>query len=80
MNNIEDKEDLINNDPSLAEFVFSIVPRMQPVDLLYFRASTNAQSVEISWASLKAWDFNHFELERSTDGRSFQYLATIDAE
>ena len=51
----------------------------QPVTLLYFKTTASQQSVEISWASSKAWDFSHYELERSADGLAFDFVATIDA-
>lgn len=51
-----------------------------PVNLLYFTATPQQSNVKLDWASSKAWDFSHYELERSTDGITFDYLNTIDAE
>lgn len=53
---------------------------MLPVELLFFKATAHSSSVEINWASSKAWDFSHYELERSVDGKAFDLIATIDAE
>lgn len=51
-----------------------------PVNLLYFTATPQKTEIKLEWASSKAWDFSHYELERSADGISFEYLMTIDAE
>ena len=52
----------------------------QPVTLLYFKATAQAQLVEVKWAASKAWDFSHYELERSRNGKDFEKVATLDAE
>jgi hypothetical protein len=51
-----------------------------PVTLLYFKAIVQNQTVEINWAASKAWDFSHYELQRSANGQSFEWVATIDAK
>ena len=55
-------------------------PSTQPVTLLYFKVSAQKDAVKIEWASSKAWDFSHYELERSENGKEFYQIAVIDAE
>ncbi len=42
-----------------------------PVELLYFRSQINAQGVQLEWASVKEWNFSHYTVERSENGRDF---------
>jgi hypothetical protein len=77
--NVGNKEDLQGNE-SLADFINEVSPGSLPVNLLYFTAIPQQNVVKIEWASSKAWDFSHYELERSADGKDFEYLAHIDAE
>ncbi|WP_017732036.1 T9SS type A sorting domain-containing protein [Nafulsella turpanensis] len=72
--------DALRTDVTFADFVNQVAPAILPVNLLYFTATAQPQSVEIKWAASKAWDFSHYELERSRDGQHFNYIATIDAE
>lgn len=55
-------------------------PTILPVTLLYFTATEQATAIEINWAASKAWDFSHYELQRSRNGKDFEWVATIDAE
>ncbi len=65
---------------TLYNFVKNRTPGILPVTLLYFKATAQTSSVDINWASAKAWDFSHYELERSEDGKEFYQIAAIDAE
>ena len=76
----EGEDALRTGNPTLYEFVKTRTPSILPVTLLYFNATAQSSSVEIAWASSKAWDFSHYELERSSDGKIFEYLATIEAD
>ena len=73
-------EAALESNTALAEFINQIAPGKLPVTLLYFKASAQSSTVEINWASSKAWDFSHYELERSENGKDFFQIATIDAE
>lgn len=65
------------NDPNnTSDYCNSLLP----INLLYFNSTAQATAVELNWAASKAWDFSHYELERSRNGQSFSHLATIDAE
>jgi hypothetical protein len=50
-----------------------------PVKLISFTAGRSNQSVLLSWKTASEEGFDHFEIERSADGRSFQKIATIHA-
>lgn len=47
-----------------------------PVDLLYFKASAQPQGIQLEWASTKEWNFSHYTVERSEDGKSFMPIHT----
>jgi hypothetical protein len=51
---------------------------VQPIDLLYFEASTKGSSIEIDWITSKEENFSHFVLEHSVNGSSFTALAEIE--
>lgn len=48
-----------------------------PVRLADFTVATEAGSVIIAWKTAGGENFSHFELERSTDGRSWQHIAKV---
>ncbi len=48
-----------------------------PVNLLSFFAKKDNKGVILDWATSMEKDFSHFVVERSTDGRSFDEIATI---
>ena len=48
-----------------------------PVNLLSFGAQVSREDVKVNWKTTGEIDHDHFELERSTDGRSFTSVATI---
>ncbi len=48
-----------------------------PVELISFTAKARAEQVALSWTTTSEKNNDYFEIERSVDGRSFDYLATI---
>ncbi|EMR04532.1 T9SS type A sorting domain-containing protein [Cesiribacter andamanensis] len=48
-----------------------------PVELLYFRSTTIPQGIQLDWASAKEWDFSHYILERSGNGKDFSPIHTL---
>lgn len=48
-----------------------------PITLLYFRGQSADMSVSLEWATIYEENFDHFELERSIDGISFETLTEI---
>lgn len=53
-----------------------------PVELLYFRSRQVAQGVQLEWASAKEWNFSHYTLERSQDGKEYRplHIETVTSE
>jgi hypothetical protein len=50
-----------------------------PVTLLSFTAETKGKGVSLNWSAAKESNFNYYELESSTDGKTFRKVATIQA-
>jgi hypothetical protein len=50
-----------------------------PIELLYFTASPVENTVELDWATASELNNSHYEIERSADGISYEYLETIAA-
>lgn len=48
-----------------------------PVTLLSFAAQLSGADVKVNWKTSNEVEHDHFELERSTDGRSFTTIASI---
>ncbi len=48
-----------------------------PVELISFTAKAKAEQVALSWTTASEKNNDYFEVERSVDGRNFDYLATI---
>lgn len=51
-----------------------------PVELSSFEATESGCKVDLNWTVESAYDFSHFELERSTDGRNFTTISKIKGE
>jgi len=48
-----------------------------PVKLINFAASKKSNSVELNWTTSEEVNINHYEMERSTNGRDFTSFASI---
>jgi hypothetical protein len=65
-------------DPSLYSWVAGLPGSSLPVTLLYFRAGeVSATGIELNWATATEKNFDHFDVEKSTDGQSFSLVATV---
>jgi hypothetical protein len=51
-----------------------------PVTLASFEGKLIEQSVHLTWATNEAVNFSHFEIQRSTDAKSFAGIANIPAK
>jgi len=49
------------------------------VSLLNFSAKKNNKSIDISWTTDIESDMNHYEIQRSSDGRNFSTIQTIQS-
>ncbi len=50
-----------------------------PVELVSFTATKKAGSIELNWSTATEINNDHFEIEKSTDGRSFAKIAAVPA-
>ncbi len=50
-----------------------------PVKLLYLKGENDGDYVSINWATATELNTDHFELERSADGKSFTAITTVAA-
>lgn len=78
---VGDMNTLKTNDLPLYDFVEQylnlMMPVLLPVELLYFKASNGSQGVKVEWASAKEWNFSHYTIERSEDGKTFTPIHTV---
>lgn len=59
--------------------IFYDQPSTLPVSLLSFSAKKNDKSVELMWVTEAESNISHYELQRSSDGRSFSIFQTIQS-
>ncbi|HET9747118.1 MAG TPA: hypothetical protein VFP97_15490 [Chitinophagaceae bacterium] len=59
--------------------IFYDQPSTLPVSLLSFSAKKNYESIELMWVTEAESNISHYELQRSSDGRSFSSLQTIQS-
>ncbi|HEY0059783.1 MAG TPA: T9SS type A sorting domain-containing protein, partial [Flavisolibacter sp.] len=57
---------------------FSLAPPMTlPVKITSFTAGWNNEAAHIAWTTENEQNFSHFVVERSTDGKTFEAVATV---
>lgn len=61
-------------------FTFGTAVEMLPVDLLEFHAEEENHQVVLTWATASEENNSHFTLERSTDGKKFDFVATVEGK
>ena len=69
--------------PEYADSIFKCVTyncTVVPVTLIDFSAYKTSQSVDLKWTVNRETDFKQYEIERSTDGRSFSAIAVIKGQ
>lgn len=49
-----------------------------PVDILIFYAKKEENAIELNWKTASETENDHFEIERSTDGKRFQLIGVVD--
>lgn len=63
-------------DGFLAAYTVGVVP----LQLLNFDAVKKGSVSKLSWTSSNQTNFSHFEIQRSVDGRHFQFLKRVDKQ
>lgn len=48
-----------------------------PIELVSFTGQSTAEGVLLKWSTSMEKNFDHFEIERSTDGVSFDYVSSV---
>jgi Secretion system C-terminal sorting domain len=51
-----------------------------PLELTSISAAPLEKTIQVDWTSKSEINFSHFELERSTDARNFQFLTKVSGE
>ncbi|MEM6261403.1 MAG: T9SS type A sorting domain-containing protein [Bacteroidota bacterium] len=68
-----------NNYMGMGAYTVGLGEQPFPVELLGIEALPKAPAIQVNWITTRETNSSHFELERSLDGTSFEYLATIEA-
>jgi hypothetical protein len=71
------KSTLQSSNPGFYGWVASAPGSTLPVTLTSFDAEVVENSVELTWMTSSEKNFDHFEIERSTDGRVFISIGTV---
>jgi len=69
----------ITNVTSFSPFAVGSQFSILPLDLLSFTGKTNESNTELTWVTANEKDVTGFDVERSTDGRSYQRIANVPA-
>jgi hypothetical protein len=60
---------------SFSQFTIASTSSPLPITLVTFEAKANSfNSIMLSWSTAQEHDFSHFEIERSTDAKTFQKI------
>lgn len=51
-----------------------------PLNLISFNGNNNGNDISLSWQTTNEYNHNYFELEKSTDGRSFSAVTRVNAQ
>lgn len=70
----------INETVDDTESVYTCFDVLQPIELSEFSGYVEECRGFLNWATQSEVDFSHFELEKSTDGETFQTIATIQGK
>ncbi len=48
-----------------------------PIELLYFKATNDLNKISLFWATASELNFDYFDIEKSSEGKSFQSIAKV---
>jgi hypothetical protein len=74
---VDSKANLISNDLALYNYV-NLMNGALPIELISFNASIEGSSVLLFWSTATEINNDHFTIERSGNGKTFETIATID--
>ncbi len=70
-----------NSQTSFSQFIIGYAQAPLPVELLDFKIRLNRKKqVDLIWNSETEIDFDHYEIQRSGDGRSFKNIQSVPAK
>lgn len=72
----------ISDTTTTPRFVIHILqkgPAVLPIELLSFTANENNTNVDLNWTTESEINNHYFEIERSTDATSFEYVSSVMA-
>jgi hypothetical protein len=73
------KSQLQSNDLPFYNYIAGLSGSPLPVTLMFFKATVaSSQAVELDWATANELNFDHFEIERSADGKTFEAIGTVN--
>lgn len=75
-----DKDDLINSNPNFFDWIANQEDSPLPVELLFFNALIDDESVLLTWATASQLNFDYFSVEHSTDGFVWNEISRIKGE
>jgi hypothetical protein len=67
---------LQSTNPSLYNFIVGGGSTPLPIVLSYFKGVNLKNAVKLSWETASEENFDHFEIQRSLDGKDFEVIAT----
>lgn len=74
--NLGDENDLRTNDPSLRTFLETL--NVLPVELIFFEASTEKETIALKWATASELNNDYFEIQRSGNGIDFEKIGMVE--
>jgi len=75
--NVGDREDLTNTNPDFTNWLSTIEGGPLPIVLKSFQGEVKFERVVLNWVTAKEENFSHFEVERSTDQKSFEAIGFV---
>ena len=77
LNDLNDDHGLAIDDFSMTWNLEEAGPTPMPVELLYFKSSVYGSEVELDWATASEQNSSHFEIQKSSNGLSFETIGSV---
>ena len=78
-NAVQNTTTLETENPDFYNWIAGVSGSTLPVTLIFFEAKEiTSEGVALIWATASELNFDHFQLQRSVDGKSFETIATIE--
>jgi|GEM_PF-2961191 len=70
----------LDNGGNYYSIDFTLITGPLPVELVDFQAKENGDAIALDWATGAELDHSHFEIEKSVDGRNWEFIGSIDGQ